>query len=175
MAGYRKMWHLLKRDGLEVARCTVARLMREHGMKGVVKGQKKVVTTQPDETAGRPADLVARNFTASAPNRLWIVDFTYVPTWSGMVFAAFVSDVYFRRIVGWRPHHRMPTELPLDALEMALWVHSRAGHDVYGVIHHADVGCQYTAIRYHQRLSEAGRSPRLVASATRTTIRWPNP
>ena len=87
------MWHLLKRDGVDVARCTVARLMREHGMQGVVRGRKKVITTQPDETASRPADLVGRNFTAAAPNRLWIVDFTYVPTWSGMVFTAFVEGV----------------------------------------------------------------------------------
>ena len=130
--------------------------MREHGMRGVVRGQKKVVTTTADQTAARPADLVARNFTAEAPNRLWIVDFTYVPTWSGMVFTAFVTDVYSRRIVGWRTHHRMPTELPLDALEMALWVRGRAGADVTGVVHHSDAGSQYTAIRYHERLSEAG-------------------
>jgi putative transposase len=156
VAGYRKMWHLLKRDGVDVARCTVARLMREHGMQGVVRGRKKVITTQPDETASRPADLVGRNFTAAAPNRLWIVDFTYVPTWSGMVFTAFVTDVFSRRIVGWRTHHRMPTELPLDALEMALWVRGRAGHHVDGLIHHSDAGRQYTAIRYHQRLCEAG-------------------
>lgn len=156
LAGYRKMWHLLKREGIQIARCTVERLMREHGMRGVVRGQKKVVTTTADQTAARPADLVARNFTAEAPNRLWIVDFTYVPTWSGMVFTAFVTDVYSRRIVGWRTHHRMPTELPLDALEMALWVRGRAGADVTGVVHHSDAGSQYTAIRYHERLSEAG-------------------
>ena len=97
--------------------------------------RKKATTTQPDETASRPADLVGRNSTAAAPNRLWIVDFTYVPTWAGMAFTAFVSDVYSRRIVGWRTHHRMPTtepELPLGALEMALWVRGRAGHHIDG-------------------------------------------
>lgn len=111
MAGYRKMWHLLMREGLHVARCTVARLMAAHGMQGVVRGGKKIITTCPEQSAERPADLVQRDFTAPAPNRLWIVDFTYVPTWSGMVFAAFVTDVYSRRIVGWRTHQAMPTQL----------------------------------------------------------------
>lgn len=156
VAGYRKMWHLLRREGLQVARCTVARLMREHGMQGIVRGQKKVITTQPDETAVRPADLVGRNFTAPAPNKLWIVDFTYVPTWSGMVFTAFVTDVFSRRIVGWRTHHRMPTELPLDALEMALWVRGRAGHDVGGVVHHSDAGSQGGFNRSSQHLDLGG-------------------
>ena len=155
VAGYRKMWHLLRRDGVDAARCTVARLMRAHGMKGVVRG-RKVVTTLPDDSAPRPADHVKRDFTASRPNQLWIVDFTYVPTWSGMGFTAFVKDVYSRRLVGWRTHHRMPTELPLDALEMALWVRGRAGHDVTGVVHHSDAGAQYTAIRYADRLAEVG-------------------
>ena len=155
VAGYRKMWHLLRRDGVEAARCTVARLMREHGMKGVVRG-RKFVTTRPDNSAPRPADHVKRNFTAARPNQLWLVDFTYVPTWSGMGFTAFVKDLYSRRIVGWRTHHRMPTELPLDALEMALWVRDRAGHDITGVVHHSDAGSQYTAIRYADRLAEVG-------------------
>lgn len=155
VAGYRKMWHLLRRDGVEAARCTVARLMREHGMKGVVRG-RKFVTTRPDGSAPRPEDHVKRNFTAARPNQLWLVDFTYVPTWAGMGFTAFVKDVYSRRIVGWRTHHRMPTELPLDALEMALWVRDRAGQDVTGVVHHSDAGSQYTAIRYAERLAEVG-------------------
>ena len=97
-----------------------------------------------------------RDFTATRPNELWIVDFTYVPTWAGTGFTAFVKDVYSRRLVGWRTHHQMPTELPLDALEMALWVRGRAGHDVTGVVHHSDAGSQYTAIRYADRLAEAG-------------------
>lgn len=155
VAGYRKMWHLLRRDGVEVARCTVARLMRAHGMKGVVRG-RKFITTKPDPAASRPPDLVKRDFTAPGPNRLWIVDFTYVPTWAGMGFTAFVTDAYSRRVVGWRTHHHMPTQLPLDALEMALWVRQRAGHDTTGVIHHSDAGSQYTAIRYADRLHEMG-------------------
>ena len=155
VAGYRKMWHLLRRDGVEAPRCQVARLMRGHGMQGVVRG-KKFVTTRPDASAPRPPDLVQRDFTATRPNQLWIVDFTYVPTWAGMGFTAFVTDVYSRRIVGWRTHHRMPTELPLDALEMALWVRERACQDVTGVVHHSDAGSQYTAIKYAERLADAG-------------------
>ena len=155
VAGYRKMWHLLKREGVVAPRCQVARLMRTHGMQGLVRG-KKFVTTKQDKTAARPPDLVQRDFTATRPNELWIVDFTYVPTWAGTGFTAFVKDVYSRRLVGWRTHHQMPTELPLDALEMALWVRGRAGHDVTGVVHHSDAGSQYTAIRYADRLAEPG-------------------
>jgi putative transposase len=99
---------------------------------------------------------VQRDFTAPAPNRLWLVDFTYVPTWSGMAFTAFVHDAFSRRIVGWRTASAMPTELPLDALEMALWTRQRAGEDVAGVIQHSDAGSQYTAIRYQDRLADAG-------------------
>lgn len=157
VAGARKMWHLLRRDGVVVARCTVERLMRSKGLAGAVRGRRRrPVTTIPDPAATRPADLVHREFTAAGPNRLWIVDFTYVPTWSGMAFTAFVSDVYSRRIVGWRTATRMLTELPLDALEMALWVRETAGQDVTGVVHHSDAGAQYTAIRYTDRLSDAG-------------------
>ncbi len=141
VAGYRKMWHLLKRDGVEAPRCQVARRMRAHGMQGVVRG-RKFVTTTSDSSAPRPPDLVQRDFTATRPNELWIVDFTYVPTWAGMGFTAFVKDVYSRRIVGWRTHHRMPTELPLDALEMALWIRERACQDVTGLVHHCDAGSQ---------------------------------
>ena len=133
LAGVRKVWRLLRRDPDVVARfgpiarCTVARLMRAAGLKGVRRG-KRFVTTRPDAAAARPPDLVNRHFTAEEPNRLWIVDFTYVPTWSGMAFTAFVSDVFSRRIVGWRTATSMPTALPLDALEMALWTRARAGH-----------------------------------------------
>jgi putative transposase len=155
ISGYRKMWHLLKREGVQVARCTVERLMRANGLKGVRRG-KGFVTTRPDEAATRPPDHVQRHFVASRPNELWVVDFTYVPTWSGFGFTAFVTDVYSRRIVGWRTASRMPTELPLDALEMALWVRGRAGHDVTGVTHHSDAGRQYTALRYADRLAEVG-------------------
>lgn len=155
ISGVRKMWHLLKRDGVLVARCTVERLMRQQGLKGVRRG-KQFVTTRPDSLASRPPDLVDRQFWASCPNELWVVDFTYVPTWSGMAFTAFVTDVYSRRIVGWRTCDRMPTELPLDALEMALWIRGRAGEDITGVTHHSDAGRQYTALRYTDRLAEVG-------------------
>jgi len=155
ISGYRKMWHLLRREGIVVARCTVERLMRSRGLKGVRRG-KQFVTTRPQEQAARPPDRVQRCFRASRPNELWVVDFTYVATWSGFGFTAFVTDVYSRRIVGWRTADRMPTELPLDALEMALWVRGRAGQDVTGVTHHSDAGRQYTAIRYAERLAEVG-------------------
>jgi len=162
LAGARKVWHLLKRDPAiaerfgPVARCTVERLMHDMGLQGMRRGPKKVRTTVADSTAPRPPDLVGRDFTAEAPNRLWVVDFTYVPTWSGMAFTAFVSDVCSRRIVGWRTASRMPTQLPLDALEMALWTRARNGQDVTGVIQHSDAGAQYTAIRYAERLADAG-------------------
>jgi putative transposase len=155
LAGARKVWHLLEREGVEVARCTVERLMSELGLRGAVRG-RRFVTTRPDESAPRPPDLVERKFTALAPNRLWVVDFTYVPTWSGMGFTAFVSDVFSRRIVGWRTASRMPTELPLDALEMALWVRERAGETLEGLVHHSDRGSQYTSIRYATRLVDIG-------------------
>jgi putative transposase len=155
LAGARKVWHLLARDGIVVARCTVERLMRQLGLQGVRRGRRHV-TTRPDPAAVRAADLVGRDFTAPAPNRLWLVDFTYVPTWSGTVFTAFVTDAYSRQIVGWRTAAAMPTELPLDALEMALWTRGRAGQDITGVIHHSDAGSQYTAIRYRSRLDDVG-------------------
>jgi putative transposase len=155
IAGYRKMWHLLRREGVQVARCTVERLMRQRGLRGIRRG-KQFVTTRPEAASARPPDHVNRCFAASRPNELWVVDFTYVATWSGFAFTAFVTDVYSRRIVGWRTAGRMPTELPLDALEMALWVRGRAGQDVTGVTHHSDAGRQYTAIRYAERLAEVG-------------------
>ena len=131
--GVRKMWHQLRRDGITgpdgqpVARCSVERLMRSLGLRGARRG-RPVWTTRPDRRAERAPDLVDRQFHAERPNQLWVVDLTYVPTWSGTVFTAFVSDVYSRRIVGWRCAASMPTELPLDALEMALWTRQRAGH-----------------------------------------------
>jgi putative transposase len=157
--GARKVWVQLRReggvDGAPVPRCQVERLMRADGLHGAVRG-RPTITTRPDPAAARPPDLVERDFTATRPNQLWVVDFTYVPTWSGTVFTAFVTDVFSRRIVGWRTAGRMPTELPLDALEMALWTRARAGHDTAGVIHHSDAGSQYTAIRYATRLLDAG-------------------
>ncbi len=158
--GARKVYHQLRRenvqvDGSAVARCTVEPLMAAEGLRGCSRG-RTVRTTRPDTTAARPADLVKREFTALAPNRLWVVDFTYVATWSGFVYVAFAIDVFSRMIVGWRAARTMRTELPLDALDMALWHRARAGHSVAGVIHHSDAGSQYTAIRYTDRLAEAG-------------------
>ena len=153
--GARKVWHQLRREGIEVARCTVERLMGSAGLQGIRRG-RSLVTTKSDPAAIRPPDLVDRDFTAARPNQLWVVDFTYAATWSGMAFTAFVTDVFSRRIVGWRTAASMPTGLPLDALEMALWTRSRAGQLVEGVVHHSDAGSQYTSIRYTTRLHEAG-------------------
>ncbi len=129
--------------------------MRQAGLRGARRG-RAFVTTKPDTAAARPPDRVNRNFCADRPNALWVVDFTYVPCWSGMEFTAFVSDVFSGRIVGWRTAVSMPTELPLDALEMALWIRARAGESVDGLIHHSDAGSQYTAIRYAERLLDVG-------------------
>jgi putative transposase len=161
--GARKVWHELAREQrrgehLElgaVPRCQVERLMRTHGLRGV-RRDKTFVTTRPDPAAVRPPDLVKRNFRATRPNELWVVDFTYVPTWAGTVFSAFVNDVFSRRIVGWRTKATMPTELPLDALEMALWTRHQANELVAGLVHHSDAGTQYTSIRYGHRLADAG-------------------
>ena len=153
--GVRKVWHQLRREGRAVPRCQVERLMRAAGLQGARRG-RRFVTTKPDLAAARPPDLVNRNFSAGRPNLLWLVDFTYVPTWSGVAFTAFVSDAFSRRIVGWRTAASMPTQLPLDALEMALWTRARVGEDVVGLVHHSDAGNQYTSIRYSSRLSDAG-------------------
>jgi putative transposase len=150
--GARKVWRQLRREGTMVARCTVERLMAELGIRGAVRGRTRR-TTVADPAAARPADLVKRNFTAPAPNRLWVADFTYCATWSGMVYTAFITDVYSRRIVGWRTATTMTTDLVLDALEMAIWARNeRLEH----LVHHSDRGCQYTAFRYTERLVEAG-------------------
>jgi len=153
--GARKVWRQLHREGIHVGRCRVERLMRAHGLVGA-RRDRRIRTTRPDASATRPADLVQREFQASRPNELWVVDFTYVATWSGMAFTAFVSDVFSRRIVGWRTSSSMPSELPLDALEMALWTRDRSAEDVTGVIHHSDAGSQYLALRYTERLDDAG-------------------
>jgi putative transposase len=162
--GIRKVHAAIVREGgvggAPVSRRQVERLMRTAGLQGVRRG-RRFVTTRPDASAARPPDLVKRNFTATEPNRLWVVDFTYVPTWSGMAFTAFVTDVFSRRIVGWRTAASMPTSLPLDALEMALWTRRREGRTdqdgrMDGLIHHSDAGSQYVAIRYTERLADAG-------------------
>jgi putative transposase len=153
--GAHKLWKQLNREGIRVARCTVARLMRELGLRGVRRG-KAVRTTTPDETALRAADLVSRHFLALRPDQLWVADFTYVRTWAGFCYAAFVIDVFSRLIVGWSLSASLRTEMPLEALEMALW---RRGRSLEGLVHHSDRGCQYTSIRYTERLAEAGIAP----------------
>jgi transposase InsO family protein len=149
--GARKVWHQMVRENTEVARCTVERLMQQMGLQGVVRGRKPR-TTVPDELADRPADLVDRNFTAERPNQLWVADLTYVATWAGFVYVAFVIDVFSRMIVGWRVSRSLRSDLALDALEQAL--HARG--DTKGLIHHSDRGVQYVSIRYTERLSAAG-------------------
>jgi putative transposase len=152
--GARKVWRQLGREGQVVARCTIERLMRKLGLQGVVRG-RKCRTTFGDDRAERPLDRVNRQFQASRPNELWVADFTYVATWTGFVYVAFVIDVFARRIIGWRVARSMQTELVLDALEQALWARSEAK----GVVHHSDRGCQYLSICYTERLAEVGAEP----------------
>jgi putative transposase len=157
--GARKMWLALRSQGHDVARCTIERLMHEHGWVGATRGAK-VRTTIAAADAVRPGDLVDRNFTATRPNQLWVADFTYVPTWAGMVYVAFIIDVYSRMIVGWRAANTMKTSLVLDALEMAMWARGRDGiTDLTGLIHHTDAGSQYTSFAFTQRLIDAGVDP----------------
>ena len=156
--GARKVWAQLTRDGVEVARCTVERLMRADGLAGVVRGAR-TRTTRADTKAARPADLVRRQFRAERPDQLWVVDFTYVPTWVGFVYVAFCVDVYSRKITGWRASTSMSTDLVLDALEMGIWHRRRQGRSLHGLVHHSDAGSQYTSIRYSERLTEAGAKP----------------
>jgi putative transposase len=155
--GADKVWAQLNREGTPVARCTVERLMRELGLRGVVRGKPSVRTTMGDHTSDRPLDLVARQFRAPAPNRLWVADLTYVKTHSGWVYVAFVVDVCSRFVVGWQASRSLRTDLALDALEMALW--TRRTVPLAGLIHHSDRGVQYLAIRYTERLAEAGVVP----------------
>ncbi len=152
--GAKKVWKQLNREGFGVARCTVARLMRDMGLQGVVRG-KKFKTTIPDEAVLRPPDLVERDFSATRPNALWVGDLTYVATWRGFVYVAFVIDVFSRKIVGWRVTNSLRTDIALDALEQALWSRS----DTEGLVHHSDRGVQYLSIRYTERLAEAGIEP----------------
>jgi len=154
--GARKVWRQLRRDGHRVARCTVERLMSRDGLQGVRRGPAWK-TTRPDPASTRAPDLVDRNFTAPAPNRLWVADFTYVRTHAGFVYAAFVIDAFSRRIVGWSLARHMRTDLPLEALQMALWI--RHGQPLDGLVCHSDAGSQYTAIRYTERLAAAGLAP----------------
>lgn len=150
--GARKVWRQLHREGIAVARCTVERLMGELGLEGVRRGKGRRTTT-PDATAARPADLVERNFSAQRPNQLWVADLTYVATWSGFVYVALVIDAFSRFLVGWQAARSLRTDLALDALEMAIW---RRQAQLEGLVHHSDRGSQYLAIRYTERLAEAG-------------------
>lgn len=150
--GAQKVWKQLLREKVKVARCTVERLMRQLGLQGVTRGRAFKVTTVADSNAVRPPDLVNRDFRAHRPNQLWVADITYVATWVGFAYVAFVTDVFSRRIVGWRVSSSLRSDLALDALEQAL--HARP--EAEGVVHHSDRGTQYTSIRYTERLAEAG-------------------
>jgi transposase InsO family protein len=154
--GANKVWHQLGREGIEVARCTVERLMRKLGIQGVRRG-KVVRTTISDPAATRPLDKVNRQFRADRPNQLWVSDFTYVSTWQGWLYVAFVIDVFARRIVGWKVSDSMRTDFVLDALEQALY--ARQPERDSALIHHSDRGSQYVSIRYSERLAEAGIEP----------------
>ena len=154
--GADKVWRQMNREGMPVARCTVERLMRQLGLQGARRG-KVVRTTIPDDSAPRPLDRVKRQFKADRPNQLWVSDFTYVSTWQGWLYVAFVIDVFARRIVGWRISSSMRTDFVLDALEQALY--ARQPERSEALIHHSDRGSQYVSIRYTERLAEAGIEP----------------
>ncbi len=154
--GVRKVWKQLKREGLTVARCTVRRLMAELGLRGAVRG-RKFRTTIPEEVLGRPSDLLERNFVATRPNQVWVADLTYVATWRGFVYVAFVIDLFARRIVGWCVSSSLRSDLALDALEQA--ISDRPRDEADELIHHSDRGVQYLSIRYTERLAEAGIEP----------------
>ena len=153
--GADKVWRQLQREGMQIARCTVERLMKRLGLEGVRRG-KVIKTTLPDKTVPCPLDRVHRQFTADRPNQLWVSDFTYVSTWQGWLYVAFVIDVFARRVVGWRVSSTMRTDFVLDALEQALYARQP---ELGSLIHHSDRGSQYVSIRYTERLAEAGIEP----------------
>jgi putative transposase len=153
--GAHKLWKAARRAGHVIGRDQVARLMRAAGIEGV-RRRRRVRTTRPDPTAPRPADLVARDFTATRPNELWVTDLTYVPTWSGVAYVCFIVDAFSRMIVGWRVASNMRTEMVLDALEMARWAR---GTRLEGLVAHSDAGSQFTSVRYGERLAELGALP----------------
>jgi transposase InsO family protein len=155
--GARKVWRQLNREHIAVPRCAVERLMRQLGLRGAVRGRAFMVTTTSDGKLRRPADLVNRNFVVRRPNALWVSDLTYVATWHGFVYVAFVIDAFARRIVGWRASTSLRSDLALDALEQA--VYDRAPSSEQSLIHHSDRGVQYLSIRYTERLAEAGIEP----------------
>ena len=155
--GPRKVWKQLRREGIRVARCTVERLMGAMGLRGAVRGRAWITTTTPETPPVPMPDLVDRDFTVTAPNQLWVADFTYVATWVGFVYVAFVIDAFARRIVGWRVSASMRTDFVLDALEQA--VYHREGAGLAGLVHHSDRGTQYLSMRYTNRLVDADIAP----------------
>ena len=156
MYGPRKVWKQLRREGFHVARCTVRRLMRARGLAGAGRGRAWVTTTRPVD-APRPADLVDRQFTATRPNQLWVSDFTYVATWAGFVYVAFVVDVFARRIVGWRVSASLRTDFVLDALEQAIY--ARSGDPLTGLVHHSDRGSPVSLDALHRSAGRRGHRP----------------
>jgi len=154
--GVRKVWRQMQRDGFDVARCTIARLMKVMGLQGVIRG-KRLRTTVPDKAASCPHDHVNRQFQAPRPNVLWVSDFTYVSTWGGFVYVAFVIDAYARKIIGWQASRTAHAGFVLDALEQAL--HERRPVSDSGLVHHSDRGVQYLSIKYTERLVDAGLVP----------------
>ena len=152
--GADKVWAQLNREGTRVARCTIERLMGDLGLSGARRGKAYKITTRSDERQHRPNDLVDRQFSAPAPNRLWVADLTYVKTHAGWVYAAFIIDVFSRMVVGWQLSNSLRSDLALDALEMAVWNRTRQGQVLDGLVHHSDKGVQYLSIRYSERLAE---------------------
>jgi transposase InsO family protein len=155
--GPRKVWKHMGRENLRAARCRVRRFMREMGLAGAVRGRAWTTTTQPGGNTDRRHDLVDRNFTATRPNQLWVSDFTYVATWRGIVYVAFVIDVFARRLVGWRVSSSLATDLVLDALEQS--IDDRGGEKIDGLVHHSDRGTQYLSMRCSNRLADAAIAP----------------
>jgi transposase InsO family protein len=169
--GARKVWRELLREGVRVARCTIARLFKAMGLRGVLRGRRRRwAVVAAEALAERPQDLVQRNFTATRPHQLWVSDFTYVATWRGFVYVAFVIDAFSRRLVGWRATATLRTDLALDALDQALYDRELDGP----LVHHSDRGAQNLAIRYTDRLLEAGIDSSVGSrAATPTTTHWP--
>ncbi len=182
--GARKVWRQLLREEIDVARCTVERLMRQMGLEGARRGLRYKKTTIVDEDSAKPADLVQRDFTANRPNQLWVADLTYVATWVGFVYVAFITDVFSRKIVGWRVSNSLRSDLALDALEQAL--HART--DLGNLVHHSDHGVQYLSIRYTEKLRELEIEPSVgsvgdsydnalaetIFGLFKTEVIWPN-
>jgi putative transposase len=176
--GARKVWRQLAREGIPAARCTVERLMRGLGLAGAVRGRRRRTTVPAGPAAARPGDLLSRDFTAAEPNRRWVADITYVATWSGFAYTAFVTDLFSRRIVGWRVAATLRAELALDALEHALWQRARDRQDVTGVVHHSDRGVQgefnwssqhldHEGVRWGRAGSSCRRRPRVLGGSGR--------